>query len=101
MLSATKRESPGGAALVSIGLRRALLILAVGLVFVVMAAGTAGQVYSVTYHAGWNLAGASEGARYAGADGALYTLQPGDDGYEALPAGSPAVEGRGYWVYFP
>jgi len=60
-----------------------------------------GEIHYITYHAGWNLAGASEGTRYAGADGALYTLQSGDLEYEVLPAGTPAEGGRGYWVYFP
>ncbi|MHB8578198.1 MAG: hypothetical protein ACYDCQ_23040 [Dehalococcoidia bacterium] len=56
---------------------------------------------TITYHAGWNLVGAPDGARYAGAEGALYTLQPDDDQYEVMPAGTRAVAGYGYWVYFP
>ena len=48
---------------------------------------------SVTYHAGWNLVGAPEGTRYAGADGPLYTLQPNDDAYQALPAGTRTAAG--------
>src|SRR5438128_6415963 len=55
----------------------------------------------ITYHAGWNLVGAPEGTRYGGAEGPLYTLQPQDDAYEALPPGSRAVAGYGYWAYFP
>src|SRR5207244_3759747 len=56
---------------------------------------------AVTYHAGWNLVGAPEGTRFAGADGPLFTLQSRDDGYETLPAGTPAAAGYGYWLYFP
>jgi hypothetical protein len=75
-----------------------------GLVFTAFVAGSirvSGAVYPITYHAGWNLSGAPEGTRYAGADGFLYTLQPGDDGYEQLSAGTAATAGFGYWVYFP
>jgi hypothetical protein len=61
-------------------------------------ASTAGD--AVTYHAGWNIAGAPEGTRYAGGSGPIYTLQPGDSGYETFAAGTPAVSGQGYWVYF-
>ncbi len=78
-----------------------MLAALVGAVFVLASSGASGQVYSVTFHAGWNLAGAPEGTYYAGADGALYTLQPSDQEYQALPAGSPAAGGYGYWVYFP
>lgn len=56
---------------------------------------------TVTFHAGWSLVAAPDGARFAGADGAIYTLQPGDDGYEALPPDTSAAAGEGYWVYFP
>lgn len=70
------------------------------LVLVITSAGSSGAVSSVSYHAGWNLAGAPDGTRYAGADGPIYTLQPGDAAYEAFPAGTPAVAGAGYWVYF-
>lgn len=56
---------------------------------------------SVTYHAGWNLVGAPDGTRFAGADGPMFTLQAGDDSYEALPPGTPATAGFGYWIYFP
>lgn len=78
------------------------LLTALGalLVLVVTSAGSSGAVSSVTYHAGWNLVGAPDGARYAGADGPIYTLQPGDTEYEAFPAGTPAIGGAGYWVYF-
>jgi len=78
------------------------LPLAAGLIalFALTSAGTSGAVNSVTYHAGWNLAGGSEGTRYAGADGAIYTLQPGDMEYQSFPAGTPAIGGAGYWVYF-
>ncbi|HEY7294965.1 MAG TPA: hypothetical protein VH916_07970, partial [Dehalococcoidia bacterium] len=62
--------------------------------------GSSGAVSTVTYHAGWNLVGAPDGTRYAGADGPIYTLQPGDTAYEAFPAGTPAVGGAGYWAYF-
>src|SRR5579871_1649737 len=70
------------------------------LVLALTSAGSSGAVSSVTYHAGWNLVGAPDGTRYAGADGPIYTLQPGDTAYEAFPAGTPAVAGAGYWVYF-
>lgn len=82
--------------------RKSVMLAAlVGAVFLLAATGASGQAYSVTFHAGWNLAGAPEGSRYTGADGALYTLQPGDEDYQALPAGSSANGGYGYWVYFP
>jgi hypothetical protein len=70
------------------------------LMLIVTSAGSSGAVSSVTYHAGWNLVGAPDGTRYAGADGPIYTLQPGDMTYEAFPAGTPAIGGAGYWVYF-
>src|SRR5712692_2602517 len=74
------------------------------LVVVALRAATADRTVAqiaITYHAGWNLVGAPEGTRYAGAEGALYTLQPQDDAYEVLPAGTRAVAGYGYWAYFP
>ncbi len=81
--------------------RRLALMALVVAAFLLAATGVSGQVYSITYHAGWNLVGAPEGTRYAGGDGPLYTLQPGGTDYEVQPAGSPAVSGFGYWVYFP
>lgn len=80
------------------------LLLLVGVAagaLLLTSSGNSGAVYSVTYHAGWNIVGAPEGTRYAGADGPLYTLQPGDGGYETLAAGTPAVGAQGYWAYFP
>jgi hypothetical protein len=65
------------------------------------AVGTSRAAAVITYHAGWNIAGAPDGTRYAGADGPIYALQAGDDQYEALPPGTPAIGGFGYWVYFP
>jgi hypothetical protein len=35
-----------------------------------------------------------------GADGPLYTLQPGDTAYEVLPPNTPLEAGVGYWVHF-
>jgi hypothetical protein len=63
--------------------------------------GSSGASNAITYHAGWNIVGAPEGTRYAGADGPLFTLQPGDQEYEVLPAGTPALGAQGYWAYFP
>lgn len=79
----------------------ALLVALPLCAFLATSMRVSGAVYPITYHAGWNLVGAPEGTRYAGADGALYTLQPGDDGYETLPAGTMSLAGFGYWVYFP
>jgi len=78
----------------------ALTLLGTLAVLVLTSAGSSGAVNSVTYHAGWNLVGGPDGTRYAGADGPIFTLQPGDTAYESLPAGTPAVAGAGYWVYF-
>ena len=56
---------------------------------------------SVTFHAGWSIVAGPEGTRFAGASGPLYALGPDDDGYDVLPAGTPATAGAGYWAYFP
>jgi hypothetical protein len=78
-----------------------LLITALACIFALTSIDLWGEAYSVTYHAGWNLVGGSEGTRYAGADGAFYTLQPGDTEYRVSAAGTAAIAGQGYWVYFP
>jgi len=78
----------------------ALTLLGALLVLALSSAGSSGAVSTVTYHAGWNLVGAPDGTRYAGADGPIYTLQPGDTAYESFPAGTPSAAGAGYWVYF-
>jgi|GEM_PF-3583296 hypothetical protein len=59
-------------------------------------AGTA-----ATYPAGWNLVGGPAGSTLNGASGSLYSLQPGDTDYEAIPATSPLQGCLGYWAYFP
>ena len=54
---------------------------------------------SVQYLAGWNLVAAPAGTILP-ADGSLYTLQPGDSGYETVPAAAGVQAGEGYWAYF-
>ena len=60
-----------------------------------------GQGDTVTYHAGWNFVAGPRGTRFSGAIGPLYTLVSGDSGYRSIPAGQPAIDGYGYWAYFP
>jgi hypothetical protein len=56
---------------------------------------------SVSYPAGWNLVGGPAGTTLQGAAGPLYTLQYGDDRYEAVANGTPLTGGYGYCAYFP
>lgn len=56
---------------------------------------------TVTYAAGWNIVAGPAGTVFTQARGSLYTLQPGDSGYETLAAGASVVAGRGYWAFFP
>ena len=56
---------------------------------------------AVSYPAGWNLISGPSGSTVQGAVGSLYTLQPGDVAYEALPTNATLTVGRGYWASFP
>ncbi len=53
----------------------------------------------IEYPAGWNLI-AGAGLPIAGADGPIYTVQSGDQAYEAIASDAPLQTGLGYWVYF-
>jgi hypothetical protein len=61
---------------------------------------------TVVWPSGWNLVSGrgiapmyqSGGVAFAGT---VYTLQPGDNGYESLPSDSVLQTGVGYWVYLP
>lgn len=60
---------------------------------------------AIPYPAGWNLVAGFTGAGgkdtvVEGADGPIYTLQPGDASYEVLPPTTPLEAGVGYWVHF-
>lgn len=57
------------------------------------------ETTSVTYPAGWNLI-AGVGAPITGTDGPLYTWQPRDQMYEAVPADAVLAAGVGYWAHF-
>lgn len=48
--------------------------------------------------AGWNLVAAPPGTNI-GQLGTLYTMQPGDSGYETATAATGTVSGFGYWAY--
>lgn len=54
---------------------------------------------AVLYHRGWNIVAAPAGTRFQAA-GALFTLQPGDSGYESLQPDQASKTGYGYWAYF-
>jgi len=81
--------------------RRRVLALPLALMLARPAAALAREQRAVTYHAGWSIVAGPEGTRFAGAEGPLYALGPDDAGYVALPAGTPAMAGAGYWAYFP
>lgn len=59
------------------------------------------QALAVNYAPGWNLVSGPAGSHLVGAEGVIYTLQPGDADYEAFPADAPLSGGYGYWAYFP
>jgi hypothetical protein len=81
--------------------RRRALALPFALALAGPTAALAREQRAVIYHAGWSIVAGPEGTRFAGAEGPLYALGPGDTGYVTLPAGTPAVAGAGYWAYFP
>ena len=56
---------------------------------------------SVSYAAGWNLAGGPSGTVFTGAAGTLFTLRAGDTSYESLPTSTALSGGMGVWAYFP
>ena len=41
------------------------------------------------------------GTTLSSASGTLFTLQPGDTGYETLSTSAPLKAGVGYWLYIP
>jgi subtilisin family serine protease len=55
---------------------------------------------AVLYHRGWNLVAAPAGTHFPASAGAMFTLQPGDDGYQSLQPGDALKAGFGYWAYF-
>ena len=59
----------------------------------------AGQV--AAYAAGWNLIAAPQSTDLSSAIPPLFTLQPGDGGYEAVQPDAGTQAGLGYWAYFP
>ncbi len=59
------------------------------------------RTFAISYPAGWNLISAPDGSLVRGAQGPLYTFQPGDLDYEQFPATSPLHGGYGYWAFFP
>jgi hypothetical protein len=81
--------------------RRRLLALALAAGLAQMARAEARADVGVLFHAGWSIVAGPAGTRFAGASGPLYALGPDDDGYQALPAGTAATAGAGYWAYFP
>jgi hypothetical protein len=81
--------------------RRRLLALAFAVGLARVARAEAWADVGVLFHAGWSIVAGPDGTRFAGASGALYALGPDDDGYLALPAGTAATAGAGYWAYFP
>lgn len=59
------------------------------------------RALAITYAPGWNLVSGPAGSHLVGAEGEIYTLQPGDGAYEAFPADAPLSAGYGYWAFFP
>ena len=55
---------------------------------------------TVTYAAGWNLAGGPDSTLLAGASGSLFTFQARDTNYESLSVFAGLSAGTGYWVFF-
>lgn len=81
-------------------MRRSIVLIAL-LVGLLAAFHVAPSALAVNYAPGWNLVSGPDGSRLRGATGYLYTLQPGDDGYETMPASAWLKGGYGYWAYFP
>jgi hypothetical protein len=73
----------------------------VALALTVLAPAWMPRALAVNYAPGWNLVSGPEGSHLVGAEGEIYTLQPGDAEYEAFPADAPLSGGYGYWAYFP
>jgi|SRR5579875_225032 len=84
-------------------IRRRLLPPAMLLLLVALLFGSRHPrvVLAVSYPAGWNLVAGPTGSTLSGASGMLYTFQPGDTDYEAIPASTPLKSCYGYWAYFP
>jgi hypothetical protein len=55
---------------------------------------------TAAYGAGWNLIAAPAGTDLSGATGPLYTLQPGDSGYQTVQQSTGTLTGLGYWADF-
>jgi hypothetical protein len=64
-------------------------------------ADRAAPAQSITYPSGWNLVSGPDGSTLNGAEGLLYTLQPGNSDYQAVPASSALHGCWGYWAFFP
>lgn len=82
-----------------------LALLASGLVLIgrtpPLRASRAAPAQSITYPPGWNLVSGPDGSTLTGAEGLLYTLQPGDSDYQAVPASNALRGCWGYWAFFP
>ena len=59
------------------------------------------RTLAISYPAGWNLISGPDGSLVRGAQGVLYTFQPGDIDYEQVPVTTPLHGGYGYWAFFP
>ena len=55
---------------------------------------------TVSYAAGWNLAGGPNGTVLQGAAGSLFTFQASDTGYETFPTSAALSGGVGVWTFF-
>ena len=55
---------------------------------------------TVSYAAGYNLAGAPSGTVLSGAAGSLFSLAPGATSYTSLPVTKPLSGGVGVWAFF-
>ena len=55
---------------------------------------------TVTYAAGYNLAGGPSGTVLNGAAGSLFTFQAGDSAYQTLPVTASLSGGVGVWAFF-
>ena len=73
-----------------------LSVLALG-----TATHTAAQSQSLGLGVGWNLVALPPGTNFtfASVQGPLYTLQPGDAGYEPADLNGGTAAGLGYWLY--
>jgi hypothetical protein len=57
------------------------------------------QGLTIVYPSGWNIIAAPQGTNFGSSSGSLFTLQPGDNGYESTTIGAQLKSGAGYWLY--